>query len=192
LHAAVGNVVTVRTHEPVPRSVVVDGNASATLSLAYAAHVQKAQGRTVDFAYIVSGGWQTHRESLYVAMSRSRLGSRLFLDRETLDKGIDADALAEMSRRAEESRAKQAATSYQIGAMRRGAYPPPPTPRPRRPPSARRAIPLPPVPACGACEDEVASGGRRRRAAVAGAPPATAREACRPEVMEWALRVLRG
>ncbi len=78
--------------------------------LFYAAHVYKSQGATVRRAYVVAGGWQTHRESLYVAVSRSRDATRLFVDRATLGT-IDASALAELAARAAESRAKVAAAS---------------------------------------------------------------------------------
>jgi len=100
--------VRVRTHEPSPRelSVAVE-DGPACLDLYYASHVVKSQGTTVRRAYIVAGGWQTHRESLYVAASRSREGTRLFVDRESL--GSDGDALGEMVRRSAESRAKLAA-----------------------------------------------------------------------------------
>ena len=111
------HMVTVRTDEPQPRDVEIVAAAGAVpLELGYAMHVYKAQGATLDRTYIVCGGWQTHRESLYVACSRSRFGSRVFLDSESLGAGIDADALTAIARRAERSRAKQSATSQRAAA----------------------------------------------------------------------------
>lgn len=39
--------------------------------LAYAQHVYKAQGATVQQAFVLTGGWQTDRERSYVALSRA-------------------------------------------------------------------------------------------------------------------------
>jgi len=102
--------VTVATNEPAPRRLVI--SSGVQLDLHYAAHVYKAQGATVDRTYIVAGGWQTSRETLYVACSRSRLGSRIYLDRETLERSISAEALAVAERRVSTRRAKVAALTY--------------------------------------------------------------------------------
>ena len=105
--------LTVRTDEARPRELAMPvGEASGLLDLGYAAHVYKAQGATVDRAYVIAGGWQTDREALYVACSRSRHGTRLFLDRESLGEELDAEALAVMSQRGSRSRAKTAACTH--------------------------------------------------------------------------------
>ena len=104
--------VLVETNESRPRTLAIPQ--AAALDLYYATHVYKAQGATLDHAYIVAGGWQTSRESLYVACSRSRQGSYLYLDRETLERGIDADALHAAATRASRSRAKVAASAYGV------------------------------------------------------------------------------
>jgi conjugative relaxase-like TrwC/TraI family protein len=109
--------VTVQTSEPVSRRLVMPSG--PRLDLNYAAHVFKAQGATLDRTYIVAGGWQTSKESLYVACSRSRRGSHLYLDRETLERSISAEALAVAERRAGRTRAKVAALTYAYG--RRGS-----------------------------------------------------------------------
>ena len=107
------HTVRVRTKEAQPRDVELNlgPTAPTPIDLFYAAHVYKSQGATVPRAYVVAGGWQTSRESLYVAASRSRQGTRIFVDRTTLDRSVDADVLAELARRGAESRAKVAATS---------------------------------------------------------------------------------
>ena len=113
-------VVTVHTDEREPRTLdVVAGSAESLLGLAYAAHVFKAQGRTVDRSYVIAGGWQTHRESLYVACSRSRLSTHIFVDLESVGREVDADALAELAVRGSRSRAKVAASDYLGGTPRR-------------------------------------------------------------------------
>ncbi len=101
--------VVVRTNEATPREVRLFAD-HAPLDLHYATHVYKAQGSTVDRTYVITGGWQMSKESLYVACSRSRLGTRVYLDRESLRRDIDADALAEAIVRGKRSRAKVAAT----------------------------------------------------------------------------------
>jgi AAA domain/TrwC relaxase len=116
------HVITVRTDEAEPRELEVSATeADPLLDLNYAAHVYKAQGATVDRTYVIAGGWQTHRESLYVACSRSRLGSHLFLDRESLGSDTDADALTAMAARGALSRGKVAATSLHSPAVARRA-----------------------------------------------------------------------
>ena len=116
------HVVTVRTDELQPRDLEVTATETdPLLDLNYAAHVYKAQGTTVDRAYVIAGGWQTHKESLYVACSRSRLGSHLFADRESLDSDTDAAALAVMAARGAESRGKVAATTVCSSAIARRA-----------------------------------------------------------------------
>ena len=111
------HVVTVRTSEQHPRTLAVGVDADPLLELAYACHVWKAQGMTVDTSYVVSGGWQTHREALYVACSRSRNGTWLFLDRESLGSETDAGALAVMAERGQRSRAKRAALALLSSAV---------------------------------------------------------------------------
>jgi conjugative relaxase-like TrwC/TraI family protein len=93
------------------RDVTVPIDAEDSLvDLGLALHVYKAQGATVDRSYVISGSWTTSKESLYVAASRSRSGTRIFLDRETLGRDIDADAIEEAAKRGARSRAKRAAT----------------------------------------------------------------------------------
>jgi hypothetical protein len=91
--------------------------AGTLVDLNYAAHVYKAQGATVDRTYLVTGGWQTHKESFYVACSRSRRGSHLFLDQESLGQTADPDVLAAMATRGAQSGAKVAASTLHSPAI---------------------------------------------------------------------------
>jgi conjugative relaxase-like TrwC/TraI family protein len=54
------------------------------LRLAYTQHVYRQQGATVERSVVVTGGWQTSRESAYVQASRARSGTEWFLGREEL------------------------------------------------------------------------------------------------------------
>jgi hypothetical protein len=110
--------LTVETAEATHRQVELRAG-DAPLELHYAVHVYKAQGATVDRAYVITGGWQTSKESLYVACSRSREGTRLYLDKESLRHDIDAEAIAEAAARGATSRAKVAATAHRRRAMYR-------------------------------------------------------------------------
>ena len=103
--------LTVETTEASRRQIELHAE-DAPLELSYATHVYKAQGTTVDRTYVITGGWQTSKESLYVACSRSRDGTRLYLDKESLRHDIDEVAIAEAAARGAASRAKVAATTH--------------------------------------------------------------------------------
>jgi conjugative relaxase-like TrwC/TraI family protein len=66
------------------REVHLAGDDLENLRLAYAQHVYRQQGATVDRAVVITGGWQTSRESAYVQASRARRGTEWFLAREEL------------------------------------------------------------------------------------------------------------
>ena len=104
-------ILTVETAEPSRRQVELRAH-DAPLELHYATHVYKAQGATVDRTYVITGGWQTSKESLYVACSRSREGTRLYLDKESLRHDVDQVAISEAAARGATSRAKVAATTH--------------------------------------------------------------------------------
>ena len=54
------------------------------LRLGYAQHVYRQQGATVERSVVVTGGWQTSRETAYVQASRAREGTEWFLARDEL------------------------------------------------------------------------------------------------------------
>jgi len=106
---AQGRKVALRTEEPEPREVRVDTRRFSELRLAYAQHVYKAQGATVDRALVLTGGWQTDRESAYVALTRARERTDLYVSREDLgEDGMDDDAIQRLSERITVSRSQQA------------------------------------------------------------------------------------
>jgi len=102
----------IKTQEPEPRDVEVSPRAYDGLRLAYAQHVYKAQGLTTDRALVLTGGWQTDRETSYVALTRAREQTDIYTSREDLGHaGIDKDALDRLADRVRESHAQQASIS---------------------------------------------------------------------------------
>jgi ATP-dependent exoDNAse (exonuclease V) alpha subunit len=96
------------------RSVTIRNDDLMALRLGYAQHVYAAQGRTVDRVYVVTGGWQTARETSYVGVSRAREASFLYTDYSSLDMEVRnrKAALRELVARASESRAKVSALGW--------------------------------------------------------------------------------
>ncbi len=95
------------------RQVRVAGEDLAHLRLAYAQHVYRQQGATVDHAVILTGGWQTSRESAYVQASRARHGSEWILAREDLGThGQDDQRVERLARKISASRRHTATLRY--------------------------------------------------------------------------------
>jgi conjugative relaxase-like TrwC/TraI family protein len=103
------NQLTVATRGAHERDVRVDTGEFKDLRLAYAQHVYKAQGATVARAFVLTGGWQTDRERAYVALSRAREQTDIYVSREDLgEQGMDAGAIERLGEALSESHAKQA------------------------------------------------------------------------------------
>jgi conjugative relaxase-like TrwC/TraI family protein len=66
------------------RRVTLAGEDLESLRLGYAHHVYRQQGATVERSVVVTGGWQTSRETAYVEASRAREGTEWYLAREEL------------------------------------------------------------------------------------------------------------
>jgi conjugative relaxase-like TrwC/TraI family protein len=66
------------------RRSVISGDDLARLRLGYASHIHRAQGATVTRTLVVTGGWQTSRETAYVQASRARHGTDWFVNRDEL------------------------------------------------------------------------------------------------------------
>jgi ATP-dependent exoDNAse (exonuclease V) alpha subunit len=143
--------VTVRLGGPGSRQVTMGPDHLDALRLGYAQHIYNAQGRTVERVYVVTGGWQTDRESAYVGVSRARDGSFVFADYSSLDvePGDRAAALAELAERCAVSRPKVAALSLADQAPDTAAQPalwqdvPAATAQPSRPVAVRPTVPPP-------------------------------------------------
>jgi conjugative relaxase-like TrwC/TraI family protein len=101
--------VTIETHEREPREVAVDTANFSDLSLGYAVHVYKAQGITAEASGILTGGWQTDKEHSYVALSRAREQTQVYVAREDLgEQGMDVGAIERLGERMRQSRAQEA------------------------------------------------------------------------------------
>jgi hypothetical protein len=82
--------------------------------LAYAQHVYRQQGATVDRSVVLTGGWQTSKESAYVQATRARDATEWFLARDELGaQGQDADRVMQLARRMGTSRAQKPSLAYQ-------------------------------------------------------------------------------
>jgi conjugative relaxase-like TrwC/TraI family protein len=101
--------VTIETHEREPREVSVATHEFPDVGLAYAQHLYKAQGSTVERSQVMLGGWQTDREGAYVALSRARERTDIHVSREDLgEQGLDVGAIERLGERMRETRAQEA------------------------------------------------------------------------------------
>jgi ATP-dependent exoDNAse (exonuclease V) alpha subunit len=109
------NRVTIETHEREPREVEVDTTKFNDLSLSYAVHVHKGQGITAETSGVLMGGWQTDKESAYVALSRAREQTQIYVSREDLgEAGMDSGAIQRLSDRMRHSNAQEASIGNEI------------------------------------------------------------------------------
>ena len=107
--------VTIETHEREPREVEVDTAKFNDLSLSYAVHVHKGQGITAETSGVLMGGWQTDKESAYVALSRAREQTQIYVSREDLgEAGMDSGAIQRLADRMRDSNAQQASIDSEI------------------------------------------------------------------------------
>jgi conjugative relaxase-like TrwC/TraI family protein len=96
------------------RSVRLAGEDVDSLRLGYAQHVYRQQGATVERTVVVTGGWQTSKESAYVEATRARTGTDWFLAREELGvQGQDADRVMQLAHRMGTSRAQTPSLRYE-------------------------------------------------------------------------------
>lgn len=90
------------------REALIAGNELANVRLAYAQHIHRAQGATVEHALIITGGWQTSQESAYVQATRARATTSWYVNREDLGTdGQDSDRIERLSKLMQHSRAQQ-------------------------------------------------------------------------------------
>ncbi len=95
------------------RELQLAGEQLAHLRLAYAQHVYRQQGATVERAVIITGGWQTSRESAYVQASRARDGSDWYLGRDELGQdGQDERRIERLAAKIRSSRAPTASLAH--------------------------------------------------------------------------------
>jgi conjugative relaxase-like TrwC/TraI family protein len=71
-----------------------------SLRLAYAQHVYRQQGATVERSVVLTGGWQTSKETAYVEATRARHGTTWFIAREDLGaEGQDAARITRLAQK---------------------------------------------------------------------------------------------
>lgn len=110
--------VTIETHEREPREVQLDTGEFSDLSLGYAVHVYKAQGITAETSGILTGGWQADREYAYVALSRAREQTQIYVSREDLgEAGMDTGAIERLAERMRRSGAQEASIAKDVAAQ---------------------------------------------------------------------------
>jgi conjugative relaxase-like TrwC/TraI family protein len=89
------------------RGVQLAGDDLEPLRLAYAQHVYRQQGATVERSVVLTGGWQTSKETAYVEATRARHGTSWFIARDDLGaEGQDAARITRLARQMTNSRAQ--------------------------------------------------------------------------------------
>lgn len=113
------NKLTIDTHGAKQREVHVDTREFKDLRLGYAQHVYKAQGLTTNTAFALIGGWQTDRERAYVALTRAREQTNIYVSRDNLGtQGMNPEAIERLAEKIEQSNAQQASVTHQPAADR--------------------------------------------------------------------------
>ena len=78
-----------------------------SLRLGYAQHVYRQQGATVERSVVLTGGWQTSKETAYVEATRARHGTDWFIARDQLgNEGHDPDRVRRLAEHMRNSRAQ--------------------------------------------------------------------------------------
>ncbi len=95
------------------RQITLTDDDIENLRLAYAQHIYRQQGATVDRAVVVTGGWQTSKESAYVEASRARHGTDWYIAREDLGtEDQDTDRTTRLTQRMRQTRAQTPSLTY--------------------------------------------------------------------------------
>jgi conjugative relaxase-like TrwC/TraI family protein len=95
------------------RTVQLAGEHLDSLRLAYAQHVYRQQGATVERSVVLTGGWQTSKETAYVEATRARHGTSWFIAREDLgEEGQDAGRITRLAQKMINSRAQTPSLAY--------------------------------------------------------------------------------
>jgi hypothetical protein len=126
----------------VRRGLALDGSDRAvqlasehldSVRLAYAQHVYRQQGATVERSVVLTGGWQTSKETAYVEATRARHGTDWFIARDNLGtEGQDPQRITRLAELMRSSHRQVPSLDYLVLAddAQRGWVPsrdPPPT-----------------------------------------------------------------
>jgi ATP-dependent exoDNAse (exonuclease V) alpha subunit len=89
------------------REITVSGEDLENVRLSYAQHVYRQQGATVERSIVLTGGWQTSKETAYVEATRARHGTSWFIARDDLgNEGQDAARITRLAQQMCNSRAQ--------------------------------------------------------------------------------------
>ncbi len=95
------------------RRVQLAGDTLESLRLAYAQHIYRQQGATVERSVVLTGGWQTSKETAYVEATRARHGTDWFIARDNLgEEGQDAGRVTRLAQKMTNSRAQTPSLVY--------------------------------------------------------------------------------
>jgi hypothetical protein len=89
------------------RKIQLAGEDLDSLRLAYAQHVYRQQGATVERTVVLTGGWQTSKETAYVEATRARHGTDWYIARDELgNEGQDPARIKRLAQQMCNSRTK--------------------------------------------------------------------------------------
>lgn len=88
-----------------------------SIRLGYAQHVYRQQGATVQRSVVLTGGWQTSKESAYVQATRARHGTDWYLARDQLGlEGQDPNRVRRLAEHMRNSRSQTPSLAHQVRA----------------------------------------------------------------------------
>jgi ATP-dependent exoDNAse (exonuclease V) alpha subunit len=95
------------------RQIALTPEQAESLRLAYAQHVYRQQGATVERSVVLTGGWQTSKETAYVQATRARSGTDWHIARDQLgEDGQDPDRITRLAQRMTNSRLHTPSIAY--------------------------------------------------------------------------------
>ena len=84
-----------------------------SIRLGYAQHVYRQQGATVQRSVVLTGGWQTSKETAYVQATRARHGTDWHVARDQLgEEGHDLQRITRLAQRMTNSRIHTPSIAY--------------------------------------------------------------------------------
>jgi ATP-dependent exoDNAse (exonuclease V) alpha subunit len=102
------------------RQVGLAGEDLESLRIGYAQHVYRQQGATVERSVVLTGGWQTSKETAYVEATRARQATEWFLARDELGaEGQDERRVMRLAGRMRQSRAQTPSLTIRSSPIRR-------------------------------------------------------------------------
>jgi hypothetical protein len=95
------------------RTVKLAAEHLESLRLAYAQHVYRQQGATVERSVVLTGGWQTSKETAYVEATRAQHGTTWFIARDDLGtEGQDPQRITRLAQPMRSSTARTPSLAY--------------------------------------------------------------------------------